>query len=159
MVLGFLLACLLPFRKQFHRHAAIWTHRFSPEWWHLLLLFSGVAAWLGFFTSRHVEYSRDLWWQFSYESDTPRLLRAMVGTAGVLMVAGTFTWLGAPVALAIGAIGTVSVIKAVYIDRRELTCACVGGASNVPLGFVSLTESLMMVAMGSWMALGMPGLM
>jgi hypothetical protein len=44
-------------------------------------------------------------------------------------------------------VGAVSVIKAVYIDKRELKCACVGGDSNVPLGFVSLTENLMMVGM------------
>ena len=43
--------------------------------------------------------------------------------------------------------------KAVYIDKRELKCACVGGSSNVPLGFVSLTENLMMIAMALWMAL------
>jgi hypothetical protein len=36
----------------------------------------------------------------------------------------------------------------VYVDKRELKCACVGGSSNLPLGFVSLTENLMMVAMG-----------
>ena len=30
-------------------------------------------------------------------------------------------------------------------------CACVGGNSNVPLGFISLTENLMMIAMGLWM--------
>lgn len=71
--------------------------------------------------------------------------------AGVLMVAGALTWLSAPVALVIGGIGAVSVFKAVYIDRRELKCACVGGASKVPLGFVSLTENLMMVAMAVWM--------
>jgi hypothetical protein len=46
----------------------------------------------------------------------------------------------------------VSVFKAVYLDRRALRCACVGGGSNVPLGFVSLTENLMMVAMAVWMA-------
>jgi glutaredoxin len=71
--------------------------------------------------------------------------------AGVLMVAGALTWLSAPLALFIGGIGAVSVFKAVYIDRRELKCACVGGDSNVPLGFVSLTENLMMVAMAVWM--------
>ena len=46
----------------------------------------------------------------------------------------------------------------VYIDRRELKCACVGGSSNVPLGFISLTENLMMVAMAVWMALTASGL-
>ena len=71
--------------------------------------------------------------------------------AGVLMAAGVLTWLSAPVALVIGGIGAVSVFKAVYIDKRELKCACVGGDSNVPLGFVSLTENVMMVAMAVWM--------
>jgi len=67
--------------------------------------------------------------------------------AGVLMVSGAFTWVSAPVALFIGTVGAVSVFKAVYIDNRELKCACVGGSSNVPLGFISLTENLMMIGM------------
>ena len=71
--------------------------------------------------------------------------------AGVLMIAGVLMWIAIPVALFIGTIGAVSVFKAVYIDKRELKCACVGGGSNVPLGFVSLTENLMMMAMGTWM--------
>lgn len=73
------------------------------------------------------------------------------GAAGVLMIAGALTWIAAPVALFIGGVGAVSVFKAVYIDRRELKCACVGGSSKTPLGFVSLTENLMMVAMAVWM--------
>jgi len=73
------------------------------------------------------------------------------GLAGMLMVAGALNWLSVPVALFIGTVGAASVFKAVYIDRRELKCACVGGSSNVPLGFISLTENLMMVAMAIWM--------
>ena len=73
--------------------------------------------------------------------------------AGVLMVAHSLTWISAPVALFIGGIGAVSVFKAVYVDRRELKCACVGGGSNVPLGFVSLTENALMVAMAVWMSI------
>jgi glutaredoxin len=71
--------------------------------------------------------------------------------AGVLMIAGALMWLSVPLALFIGIIGAVSVFKAVYVDKRELKCACVGGDSNVPLGFVSLTENLMMIAMAVWM--------
>jgi glutaredoxin len=80
------------------------------------------------------------------------------GLAGVLMVAGALTWLSVPVALFIATIGAVSVFKAVYIDKRELKCACVGGSSNVPLGFVSLTENLMMIGMAVWMGLALFGL-
>ncbi len=79
------------------------------------------------------------------------------GLAGVLMIAGLFLWLAIPLALFIGTVGAVSVFKAVYIDRRELKCACVGGDSNVPLGFVSLTENLMMIAIALWMAAKMIG--
>ena len=71
--------------------------------------------------------------------------------AGVLMIAGVLNIISVPVALIIGTIGAVSVFKAVYIDKRELKCACVGGDSHVPLGFVSLTENIMMVVMALWM--------
>ncbi|MFU8833321.1 MAG: MauE/DoxX family redox-associated membrane protein, partial [Wenzhouxiangella sp.] len=75
--------------------------------------------------------------------------------AGILMVAGALIWIAAPVALFIGTVGAVSVFKAVYLDKRELKCACVGGGSQVPLGFVSLTENLMMMAMAIWMSVRM----
>ena len=75
--------------------------------------------------------------------------------AGVLMIAGALTWLSAPIALVIGTIGAVSVFVAVYVQKRELKCACVGGGSNVPLGFVSLTENLVMIGMGLWMPIRM----
>jgi glutaredoxin len=74
-------------------------------------------------------------------------------TAGALMAAHALAWVSIPVALFIGTVGAASVFKAVYLDRRELKCACVGGASKVPLGFVSLTENLMMIAMAAWMLL------
>ncbi|WOI38616.1 glutaredoxin domain-containing protein [Alteromonas sp. CI.11.F.A3] len=66
--------------------------------------------------------------------------------AGIGMVAHLPALVVAPFSLFIGTVGAVSVIKAVYIDKRELKCACVGGDSNVPLGFVSLTENLFMIA-------------
>lgn len=71
--------------------------------------------------------------------------------AGVLMIAGLFTWLAAPAALIVSTIGAVSVFKAVYLEKRDLNCACVGGGSSVPLGFISLTENIMMIAMAIWM--------
>lgn len=71
--------------------------------------------------------------------------------AGVLMAAHVALWLSAPVAIFVGSIGAWSVFKAVYLDKRELKCACVGGSGKVPLGFVSLTENVVMVAMAVWM--------
>ena len=71
--------------------------------------------------------------------------------AGLGMLAGLPAILVSPVSIFIGAIGAVSVIKAVYIDKRELKCACVGGNSDLPLGFISLTENLAMLGAGLYM--------
>ena len=71
----------------------------------------------------------------------------------VLMASHQLPWLSIPIALIIGTIGGVSVFYAVYVQKREIKCACVGGSSNVPLGFVSLSENLAMVGMAIWMLL------
>ncbi len=71
--------------------------------------------------------------------------------AGILMIAGIATWIAAPAALFVSTVGAFSVIKAVYVEKRDVNCACVGGGSSVPLGAISLTENLMMIAMSVWM--------
>lgn len=67
--------------------------------------------------------------------------------AGLLMLTGVLPIVSILIALLIGTVGAISIYKAVYVDKRELKCACVGGTSKVPLGFVSLVEDLMMVGM------------
>ena len=74
-------------------------------------------------------------------------------TTAVLMAGRLLPWISIPVALFIGTVGAVSVFYAVYVQKREIKCACVGGSGNVPLGFVSLTENLAMIGMGIWMLL------
>ena len=58
------------------------------------------------------------------------------------------------VALLLGAMGMVSVGKAVFVDHLALNCACVGGNSKTPLGLVSFVENLLMAAMGVVMLAG-----
>lgn len=72
-------------------------------------------------------------------------------TAGTLMAAHALDWISIPLALSIGTVGAISVFYAVYVQKRALKCACAGGSSRVPLGFVSLSENLFMVGMALWM--------
>lgn len=51
--------------------------------------------------------------------------------AGLLMIAAVLNVVAVPVALFIGSVGAASVVKVVYIDKRELECAWVGGSSSV----------------------------
>ncbi len=48
----------------------------------------------------------------------------------------------------VGVAGTISVFKAVYIDKLSLNCACIGGNSKAPLGVVSFAENGIMAVMG-----------
>ncbi len=103
-----------------------------------------VSGFLGYdlLARRHVPYG------YAY----PFLeLYTGVGMMALIGTGSAWIWLVAPVGIFIGAVGAVSVIKAVYIDKRALKCACVGGGSNVPLGAVSLSENLIMLGMGLWM--------
>ena len=72
---------------------------------------------------------------------------------GLLMIGRILPILSIPIMLFIGGVGGVSVFKAVYLDKRELKCACVGGGSNVPLGFVSFSENAVMFGAALWMSI------
>lgn len=72
---------------------------------------------------------------------------------GLALLAGLEATPIAVLALAMGLEGGVSVVKAVYVDKLDLDCACVGGNSRTPLGLVSVLENGAMVAMGFWVLL------
>ena len=52
----------------------------------------------------------------------------------------------------IGIVGGISVFKAVYIDKKSLNCACIGGNSQAPLQIVSFSENLIMAVMGAYLS-------
>lgn len=92
IVLMIFLGALLPFRSKFHRHAGIWTRRFSLHWWGLIVSIIGLAMWFGFYTSRHVGYENELWWKYSFDDDASRLLRGMAGSAMILVIVALIQW-------------------------------------------------------------------
>ena len=83
-----LLAGLLPSRAQFYRRASLFSERFTPGWLAAIAVVLLCSLWLGFFSYKHVEYSHDLWWEFSFggEGEAPRFLRAMIGALGVALL-------------------------------------------------------------------------
>lgn len=68
-----------------------------------------------------------------------------IGLGFISGILPTVTGIGS---FAIGAIGLISVFKAVYIEKLKLNCACVGGKSKAPLGIVSKCENAIMAVMG-----------
>lgn len=70
--------------------------------------------------------------------------------AGLGFLAPQYLYITGWLSLFVGIAGGISIFKAVYIDKTDLNCACVGGRSNVPLGAVSFSENAMMAIMGAW---------
>ena len=75
-------------------------------------------------------------------------LELLLGLGFLSSIAPVATGLGS---LIVGTSGAISVFKAVYIDKLELNCACVGGNSRAPLGAISFLENAIMVGMGAFL--------
>jgi phosphatidylglycerol lysyltransferase len=86
IILAVMLFALVASRRHFYRKASLVNEGFGPGWIAAILLVLISSAWLGFFSYKHVEYSRDLWWRFSFRADAPRFLRASVGVIGLLLL-------------------------------------------------------------------------
>ena len=86
LILAALLAVLWRARRVFDRKAALFETRFSPAWIATVAAALGATVWLGFFSYKHVEYSRYLWWQFELAAEAPRFLRGSVGAAAVVLL-------------------------------------------------------------------------
>ena len=145
----FLTAAALAMAVSFHSLGSVFTVR-AAEWFVsftmvilAMLKLQDVEKFSSMFVGYDLLARRFVPYSYAY----PFLEAA----AGVLMAAHALDWLSIPIALTIGTIGAVSVFYAVYLQKREIKCACVGGSSNVPLGFVSLTENLFMIGMAIWM--------
>ncbi|MDD1619913.1 MAG: bifunctional lysylphosphatidylglycerol flippase/synthetase MprF [Methylococcaceae bacterium] len=75
-VLALILLLLLPCKKHFERQSSLWRMPFSRYWLAMISLVLATFVWLGFFAHREIPYAHELWWQFSYEDNAPRFLRA-----------------------------------------------------------------------------------
>ncbi len=87
LLLGLILAALLPCRREFYRKGSLMAPRFGWAWTLGIVTILASALWLGVFAHKHIEYSSELWWQFEFSNSAPRLLRAAVG---VVILAACF---------------------------------------------------------------------
>jgi phosphatidylglycerol lysyltransferase len=152
------LAILWRARAAFDRRAAFFETRFSTAWVAALIGAVGASVWLGLFAFKHVEYSRELWWQFELQGDASRFLRGSVGAAVLLLLVGVARLIGyAPYEAPVPAKG----------DLQDAEKAIAAQASTFPnLAFLrdkallfddTRTAFLMYAVQGrTWAALGDP---
>ena len=81
-----ILLALLPCRRFFYRRAKLFETSFTPAWTVAVVLVLICTAWLVSFSYKHVDYSHDLWWTFTFSGHASRSLRALVGATGVALL-------------------------------------------------------------------------
>lgn len=81
-------ATLWGFRDSFYRRPISGPFELSWNWIVTVGTTVMVSTWLGFFVYRHVEYSNDLWWDFAWNGNAPRFLRATVLVFAVVAAVG-----------------------------------------------------------------------
>ncbi|MEW6728928.1 MAG: lysylphosphatidylglycerol synthase domain-containing protein, partial [Pseudomonadota bacterium] len=90
IILGLVALALIASRKEFYRRTRLLDSPFSAGW-----LAAVIAAAVGmvavtFFSFKHVEYDPLLWWQFGFDQDLARSLRATLGVGlGVVLLSLT----------------------------------------------------------------------
>jgi phosphatidylglycerol lysyltransferase len=86
VILTIILAALVPCRRFFYRKAALLGSSFTPAWTVAVVLVLLCSAWLVIFSYKHVQYSHDLWWNFTLYGHASRSLRALVAATGLALV-------------------------------------------------------------------------
>jgi phosphatidylglycerol lysyltransferase len=88
IALTVVLGAFLPARRHFFRPAALTSEPFTPGWIAAVALVLAGTVWLGVFSYGHVVFSQRLLWHFATVADAARFVRAMAGTAAVVIAFG-----------------------------------------------------------------------
>jgi phosphatidylglycerol lysyltransferase len=158
ILLALVLAALLPCRRQFSRRASLLDEPFSVEWVAAILLVVVGIGWLLLFSYKHVEYSRDLWWQFELSGEAPRSLRASVGAMLLLVLVGGWRLLRpAPPALPEPTPDDLAHVAAL-VARSRRASACLALIGDKQFLFDAGRRGFLMYGVEgrSWVALGDP---
>lgn len=99
--LFFLIALLLTTRRQFDRPASMLEQPFTIGWFVAVAVILLAAQLIFFLAFRDVDYTaHDLWWQFEFDAQAPRALRALLGAAVLAIAFGLWELLRPPKGLA-----------------------------------------------------------
>lgn len=85
-VLTMLFVLLLPCRSHFYRKASFLGQAFTPVWITSIAVVLLSSVWLGLFSYKHMEYSKDLWWHFTLFGHASRFLRGTVGAMSLALL-------------------------------------------------------------------------
>jgi phosphatidylglycerol lysyltransferase len=157
ILLALVLAALLPCHKAFYRRASLLDERFTPAWSAAILVALVGSLGLVAFAHRHTEYASELWWQFTFDGDAPRSLRAEVGAILVLTLVAALRLLRPPRLPGGATLGAVDRVRPLVARSRD-TNANLALLGDKRFLFADNERCALMYGVRgrSWVALGDP---
>ena len=74
--MGLAITLLIIFRSAFYRTDSVSVFRLDTKWLFTCAALLAAIFWVGLFAYSNVEYQDTLWWQFAFDADVSRSLRA-----------------------------------------------------------------------------------
>lgn len=147
-----------PARRSFYRKGSLLEHRLSPPWIGAIVLVIACSVWIGLFSYKHVEYTQDLWWHFSFRGDAPRFLRATAGAVTVLLVVAIAYFLRPSRPKAVTLPDQDLEDAARIVEQSPATCANLALLGDKRLLFSDDRSAFVMYGVSgrSWVVLGDP---
>jgi phosphatidylglycerol lysyltransferase len=158
ILLFILAAWIAPFRSAFYRKSAFLTDTFTPAWITMVIIVLVSIAWIVLFSYKHVEYSTELWWNFSLQGDAPRSLRSLVGISALFLF-GAGIWIMRPIRARPDLPTSAEMDKvATLIPESPRTYASLALLGDKSFIFSESSKSFLMFAVEgrSWISFGDP---
>jgi len=158
IILAVMLIALLPCRREFYRKASLISQRFSPLWIGLIVIVLLCSVWVGMFSYKNIEYSKELWWRFAIDRSAPRSLRATAAAIIAVFLYGVVKLLrpAAPEPV-VGSTADIEKAKPIIKNSKETYCnlALLGDKAFL---FNEKSDAFLMYGVEgrSWVALGNP---
>ena len=158
LILGAVGGVLWACRDEFYRTGTATAAPFSRRWLVAIVLVAGGVIWVILVSFRDVDYARELWWQFAFDADAPRALRAGVVAGVTLLALGVWSLLWAPTRLdAPRASMDTAKVRRVLLDAQDSSANVALLGDKELLWSADERAFIMYQTSGnSWIALGDP---
>jgi phosphatidylglycerol lysyltransferase len=157
-MLGFLTILLLVSRKQFYRRSSLFTQTFEKGWLVAVACVLAACAWVLFFAYRDVDYVDRMWWQFAFDANASRSMRALMAAAMFSLALGLWQLFRQPSG-SITVPDVDALARAAEVVRKQAAAdACLALMGDKSLLFSPSGKSFIMYGKQgrSWIALSDP---